>query len=123
MVLKLDYEKAYNRIDWTFLETMLISRKIGPNIRFWIKSILLNGSFCVRINDVNNSYLVAGHGLKQGYPFSPILFNLVSNVFTKMLLKAANNNLICGMLPLVTPDGVISLQYVDDTILFLEKKY
>jgi hypothetical protein len=63
---------------------------------------------------------VAGKGLKQGDPLSPILFNFIAEVFTKTLAKAASNNLIKGLLPQVVPGGVISLQYADDTILFLE---
>jgi hypothetical protein len=35
-------------------------------------------------------------------------------------MKAATNGLITGLLPQVTERGVISLQYVDDTLLFLE---
>jgi hypothetical protein len=38
----------------------------------------------------------------------------------KSLVKAASNSLIKGLLPQVVPGGVISLQYADDTILFLE---
>lgn len=49
-----------------------------------------------------------------------MLFNLVADVFTKMLQKAAGQNLIAGLLPHIIPGGVISLQYADDTILFLE---
>jgi hypothetical protein len=37
-----------------------------------------------------------------------------------MVFKDAQNNLIRGMLPGVVPSGIISLQYADDTILFLE---
>uniref|UniRef100_A0A8R7PMT6 Reverse transcriptase domain-containing protein n=1 Tax=Triticum urartu TaxID=4572 RepID=A0A8R7PMT6_TRIUA len=37
-----------------------------------------------------------------------------------MLKKAASQNLISGLLPHVIPGGVVSLQYADDTILFLE---
>jgi hypothetical protein len=37
-----------------------------------------------------------------------------------MLYKAAANGLIRGSLPQVVPGGVISLQYADDTILFLD---
>ena len=29
VVLKLDYEKAYNRVSWSFLEDMLVSRGFG----------------------------------------------------------------------------------------------
>lgn len=61
-----------------------------------------------------------GKGLRQGDPLSPILFNLVANVFSKMLDRAANNNLISGLLTNLRPGGVISLQYADDTLIFLE---
>uniref|UniRef100_A0A8R7PWM5 Reverse transcriptase domain-containing protein n=2 Tax=Triticum urartu TaxID=4572 RepID=A0A8R7PWM5_TRIUA len=37
-----------------------------------------------------------------------------------MLKKATSQNLISGLLPHVIPGGVVSLQYADDTILFLE---
>ena len=122
MVLKLDYEKAYDRVDWDFLDEMLQSRGFGPIIRKWIKSFLVGAQFCVRVNDENRSYFRASKGLKQGDPSSPILFNLVADVFSKMLMKAASAGLIKGLLPQVVPGGVISIQYADDTILFLEPK-
>jgi hypothetical protein len=119
IVLKLDYEKAYDRVDWSFLDDMLESRGFGPTIRKWIRSLLVGASFCVRINDENGPFFKAGKGLKQGDPSSPILFNLVADVFSKMLSKAVAARLIRGLLPQVVPGGVISLQYADDTILFL----
>jgi hypothetical protein len=54
----LDYEKAYDRIDWDFLDEMLKSRGFGEIWRSRIKAILQKSSFCVRINDVNSNYLV-----------------------------------------------------------------
>ena len=57
------------------------------------------GSFCVRINDHNSSYFKAGKGLKQGDPSSPILFNLVADVFSKILFKAAGLGSLRGFLP------------------------
>jgi hypothetical protein len=57
----------------------------------------------VRINDVNNNYFVAGKDLKQWDPLSPILFNFMSDVFTKILYKVVANNLIQGLLPQVVP--------------------
>lgn len=44
----------------------------------------------------------------------------MADVFTRMLLKAARNDLISGLLPRVVEGGVISLQYANDTLLFLE---
>jgi hypothetical protein len=42
-------------------------------------------------------------------------------VFTIFLYKAASNNMIRGLMSNAIPGGVISLQYADDTIPFLEK--
>jgi hypothetical protein len=39
-----------------------------------------------------------------------------------MLSKAAHHGLIEGFLPRIIPGGVISLQYVDVTVLFLKKQ-
>lgn len=86
----------------------------------WIKSNIMQSSFSVRINDTNGPYFVGWESLKQGGPLSPLLFNLVADVFSKMLFKAARHGIISGLLPHIIPGGVVSLQYVDDTLLFLE---
>uniref|UniRef100_A0A453GJH1 Reverse transcriptase domain-containing protein n=1 Tax=Aegilops tauschii subsp. strangulata TaxID=200361 RepID=A0A453GJH1_AEGTS len=99
---------------------MLQSRGFCPKWISWIKCTLINSTFAVRINDTNGNYFVGGKGLKQGDPHPPLLFNLVADVFTKMLKKAASQELIAGLLPNIIPGGVVSLQYADDIILFLE---
>ena len=81
---------------------------------------LEGGSICVRLNDVNGGYFKPGKGLWQGDPLSPLLFNLVADVFTRMFMKAARERLITGLLPEVRDGGIISLQYADDTLLFLD---
>ena len=117
VVLKLDYEKAYDRVSWSFLEDMLVSMGFGVTWVKWIMKVVKGGSLCVRINDENSTYFKPGKGLRQGDPLSPLLFNLVADIFTRMLMKAAANNLISGLLPQVLEGGVI---YADDTLLFLE---
>jgi len=39
VVLKLDYEKAYDRVSWSFLEEMLISRGFGEKWVKWVMKI------------------------------------------------------------------------------------
>jgi hypothetical protein len=77
---------------------------------------------CIRINDENINYFKSEKGLRQGDPLSPLLFNLVADVFSRMLMKAARQGLVTSLLPQVVEGGIISLQYVDDTLLFLGKK-
>jgi hypothetical protein len=119
VVLKLDYKKAYDRVSWSFLEEMLSTRGFGKKWINWMMALVKGGSICIRINDVNSPFFKPGKGLRQGDPLSPLLFNLVVDVFTRMLSKAANKGYISGFMDDVCPGGVISLQYADDTLLFL----
>ena len=59
-------------------------------------------------------------GLGRGDPISPLFFNLVADVFTKCLMKAARNGQITRLLHGFEHSGVISMQYADDTLLFLQ---
>jgi hypothetical protein len=58
--------------------------------------------------------------VRQGDPISPILFNLVADVFTKMLIRATMHIQITGLLHGMIATCVISMQYADDTLLFLK---
>ena len=59
VVLKLDYEKAYDRVSWSFLEDMLVSMGFGVTWVKWIMKVVKGGSLCVRINDENSTYFKA----------------------------------------------------------------
>jgi hypothetical protein len=107
-------------VSWNFLEEMLKSRGFGDKWRWWISKVVRGGSICIRINDENSSFFKPGKGLRQGDPLSPLLFNLIADVFTRMLMRAARRKLISGLLPQTEPGGILSLQYADDTLLFLE---
>jgi hypothetical protein len=77
------------------------------------------GSISIRLNDEINPYFSLGKGLTQGDHLSPLLFNFVADVFTRMLMKAAKKFHFLEFMSSVYPEGVISLQYADDTLLFL----
>ena len=72
----------------------------------------------VCLNGEESSFFKTGKGLIQGDPLSPLLFNLVTDVLTKMLLKGASLGLVRGLASDFREDGIIALQYADDTIIF-----
>ena len=79
----------------------------------------VHGSVGVIVNSKEGGSFETGKGLQQGDPLSPILFNLVVDVLKRMLQKANNAGLVKGLANDVVDQGIISLQYADDTILFL----
>jgi hypothetical protein len=123
MVLMLDYERAYDRVDWHFLKEMLISRCFGPKWIRWIMCLVEGGSISIRVNDEISPYFKPGKGLRQGDPLSPLLFNVVIDVFSRMLVKAARRGYISRFINSLSPEGVISLQYSYDTLIFLNHDY
>ena len=118
VVLKLDYEKAYDRVSWDFLFEVLKTRNFSPVWTNWMELLVKGGSVGVNLNGEESSFFSPGKGLRQGDPISPLLFNLVVDVLNRMMEKAARGGLIKGLLTDFTPNGIISLQHADDTIIF-----
>jgi hypothetical protein len=75
----------------------------------WIKKILTRASVGVTINNVKGEFFQIAKGLRQGDPLSTVLFNLVVDILSRMLQKAAENGLIKGLGNDIIEGGVISL--------------
>jgi hypothetical protein len=73
VILKLDYEKAYDRVSWQFLEELLVIKGLGKKCIEWVLSLAEGGggSISIRIIDENISYFKLGKGLWQGDMLSP----------------------------------------------------
>ena len=109
VVLKLDYEKAYDRVSWDFLFEVLKTRNFSPVWTNWMELLVKGGSVGVNMNGEESSFFSPGKELRQGDPISPFLFNLVVVALNRMLEKAARGGLIKGLLTDFTPNGIISL--------------
>jgi hypothetical protein len=81
---------------------MLSSRGFGPK---WISRVLklVGGSISIRLNDRNSPYFKPAKGLRQGDPLSPLLFNLVVDVFTRLLSRAADKGYLRGLMTSLYP--------------------
>jgi hypothetical protein len=69
---------------------------------------------------MEGDFFLIGKGLRQGEPIAPLLFNCIVGVFSRMLVKGTEGGLISDLCPNFLLGGVVSLQYADDTLLFLK---
>jgi hypothetical protein len=120
LILKLDFEKAYDKLNWDFLQDCLRQRGFGSKWCDWIKLVINSGTVSVKVNNSTGSYFKSGRGVRQGDPLSPFLFNIAVDTLAKMINLAQRNNLIKGLVSEYIENGIAVLQYADDTILCIQ---
>lgn len=122
LILKLDFEKAFDSVNWEFLLETLQIMGFGVRWRDWIQAILSSARQSVLVNGSPSTEFKMERGLRQGDPLSPLLFILVTQVLHDLLQKAAELNIIQGIR--IGKEYCLShLQFADDTIIFIEDNW
>ena len=88
VVLKLDFEKAYDKVNWAFLFYCLKIWGFNETWCLWISKVVTGGDVCVKLNDQEGPYFVSHKGVRQGNRLSPILFNFVADYLARMVRQA-----------------------------------
>jgi hypothetical protein len=120
VILKIDFEKAYDKVNWDFLLNCCKQKGFSKTWLTWINKAVSGGTLSVKINDSVGPYFCSYKGVRQGDPFAPSLFNIAVNCLSKMIQNAQQSGLISGLADQILDGGCAILQYVDDTILFIK---
>jgi hypothetical protein len=120
VLFKIDFEKAYDKIKWPFLQQVL--RMNGFPVKWcdWVTKFIQGGSVGIKVNDDIGHYFQTLKGLCQGDPLSPMLFNIAADMLAILIARAKEDGQVGGLIPHLVEGGVSILQYADDTILFME---
>jgi hypothetical protein len=117
-VVKLDMAKAYDRVEWQYLCSIMLQLSFKEA---WVSPIMKcveSVTFSVR---VNGHFLVAfkpTHGIRQGYPISPYLFLLCAEGLSYMLKNTRSMFLSKGVWVGIHAPWVSHLLFADDCLLF-----
>ena len=115
LLLFLHFEKAFDTLEWPFIQKTLLSFGFGPSIVQWFKTFYNNTESCIMNNGWASNFFSIHRGVRQGCPLSPYLFILSAEIMAKAIRR---NTDIKG---LVVKDTEIKLsQYADDTTLILD---
>ncbi|KAF5454628.1 hypothetical protein F2P56_024278 [Juglans regia] len=123
MALKLDMSKAYDKVEWNFIEAIMIKMDFPGHWIHITKACLSSVSYSILVNGEPQKNFVPSRGLRQGDPLSPYLFILCAEALFSLLRHAE----ACGSLTPVAigrgPVKVNHLFFADDSLLFCQAKY
>ncbi|GLT33516.1 hypothetical protein SLA2020_080980 [Shorea laevis] len=115
-IFKADFEKAYDCVDWDFLDWMMDRMGFGVKWRKWIQECLSTARISILINGSPTTEFTASKGLRQGDPLSPFLFLLIGERLCGLVKKAESEGLFRGVDIGTSGMSLSLLQFVDDSV-------
>jgi hypothetical protein len=120
LLLKLDFEKAFDRVSWDFLREVLLRKGFSPMIVHRLMQLVSGGQTAINVNGVIGDNFRNARGVRQGDPLSPILFDFMVDSLAAIIARATDSGHLKGVVPHLIPGGITHLQYADDTLIMIE---
>ena len=111
----LDFEKAFDSIEWNFSYKYLETYYFGLDLRQWIKVFYTDISSCVLNNGYASKHFHLEPGVRQGCPLSGTLFIIVIELLAQRIGRSKE---IKGI-TIDKYNKVKLAQYADDTTVLL----
>jgi len=118
MALKIDMEKAFDRMEWSFLLAILAKLGFHPTWINWIRICVTSPSFSILINGSPFGFFTPARGLRQGDPLTPFLFILGTEVFSRLLFRQSSLGLLKGIKLERSCNPISHLLFADDLLIF-----
>jgi len=117
--IKLDMHKAYDRVEWVFLEKIMA--KLGFDQR-WIKLVMAcvtSVRYSVWFNNFEMGIFSPTRGLRQGDLLSPYLFLMVAEGLSCMIKKAEERGELEGVKVCRGAPTISHLLFADDSLILM----
>ena len=118
MALKLDMSKAYDRVEWKYLEQLMKGMGFANRWVALMMECISTVSYSILINGEPSPIVHPTRSIRQGDPLSPYLFLLCTEGLHSLLHHAAESAQIRGVSICKKGPQLTHLFFTDDSLLF-----
>ncbi|KAG7557068.1 Ribonuclease H domain [Arabidopsis suecica] len=118
LAIKTDMSKAYDMIEWDFLEAVMTRLGFDSAWVSWIMWSVSSVSYQVLLNGEPRGNIIPNRGLRQGDPLSPYLFILCTEVLIANINKAEREKKLTGIKIAKRSPAISHLLFADDSLFF-----
>ena len=111
--LFIDFEKAFDSIEWNFIKRSLELFNLGQFVTWWFLIFYNNSEAAVMNAGYMTDYFTVSRGVRQGCPLSPFLFILSVELLALKIRQEPN----CKGIRLPNLQEAKISQFADDTTL------
>ncbi|GKE16639.1 putative RNA-directed DNA polymerase, partial [Tanacetum coccineum] len=94
MIFKVDFEKAFDSINWNFIDDIMGQMGFGVKWRHWIYGCLCSGFSLILINGTPSKEFKLIKCLRQGDPLSPFLFIIAMEALHIAMIEAREKRIL-----------------------------
>ncbi len=117
-LLFLDFEKAYDRVDWSFLEGTLLRMGFAPEWIAGIAAMYRSASSAITIGGFTGRSFEISRSVRQGCPLAAYLYLFVGEALSDFI-RAQHEEIRGVSLPLAGERDLTDQEYADDTLLMV----
>lgn len=118
MAIKIDMAKAYDRVDWSLLRSILALHGFSPPFIDLISNCISTPSFSILVNGSPHGLFNASRGIRQGDPLSPTLFIVFFDLLSRIITKAEEEGKVHGVKVSQSSPPISHLMYADDLTIY-----
>ena len=118
MAIKVDLEKAYDKIEWSFIREVLINANLLHKLVALIISYVSLVSTSILFNIGNVDPIFPSWGIRQGNPLSPYLFILYMEVLGHIIKEKCNERSWIPVKSFKSGTAFSHLFFADDLVAF-----
>jgi hypothetical protein len=122
MALKLDMEKAFDSMEWSFLLKILTLLGFHPTWINWIGQCITTSSFSILLDGSPYGNYKPTRGIRQGDPLSPFLFILGSKILSRLILRNEALGFLQGIKVAPLSPPISHILFANDVLIFTRAK-